>query len=331
VYRLKDIATFIDAELIGDASIKINSLATSFNAQKDQLTYIASNKYKADLLDLKAGAVIITKDLLEDCPTNALVVDNVYLAFAQITHYFKQQPTYLDGVHTSAQINSKNIAKSCTIGAHVVIGKNCTIGTNTIIEQGVIIGNNVIIQPNVTILQNCTIGNNVFLSVGVVIGSEGFGNALDNQGHWHTIAHLGNVIIGDDVAIGANTVIDRGTLEDTQIHSGVRLDNLVHIAHNVSLGANTAIAAGVTIGGSVTLGKRCQVGGGAVIASHMCLADDVIVTGASTVDKHLNKGHYTGFTSISLHSDWKRIQMWLSKLDKITQYLNIKLKSLKGQ
>jgi UDP-3-O-[3-hydroxymyristoyl] glucosamine N-acyltransferase len=87
VYRLKDIATFIDAELIGDASIKINSLATSFNAQKDQLTYIASNKYKADLLDLKAGAVIITKDLLEDCPTNALVGDNVYLAFAQLTHF----------------------------------------------------------------------------------------------------------------------------------------------------------------------------------------------------------------------------------------------------
>ncbi|SGZ85088.1 UDP-3-O-[3-hydroxymyristoyl] glucosamine N-acyltransferase [Bathymodiolus thermophilus thioautotrophic gill symbiont] len=331
MYILKDIATFIDAELIGDASIKINSLATSFNAQKDQLTYVASNKYKSDLPTLTAGAVIITKDLLKDCPTNALVVNDVYLAFAQITHYFKQPPTCFDGVHTSAQINSKNIAKNCTIGAHVRIGKDCTIGANTVIEQGVTIGNNVIIQPNVTVLQNCTIGNNVSLSAGVVIGSEGFGNALDSQGHWHTIAHLGNVVIGNDVAIGANTVIDRGTLEDTQIHNGVRLDNLVHIAHNVSLGENTAIAAGVTIGGSVTLGMRCQIGGGAVIASHIHLADDVVITGASTVDKHLDKGRYTGFTSISPHSDWKRTQIWLLKLDKITQYLNIQLKHLKGR
>ena len=331
MYKLKDIATFIDAKLIGNESIKISSLASCSKAQKDQLTYIVSNKYKSDLLTSKAGVIIITKELLKDCPTIALVVDNVYLAFARITHYFKQQLICFNGIHTSAQINSKNIAKNCTIGANVTIGKHCTISANTVIEQGVTIGDNVIIQPNVTILQNCTIGNNVFLSAGVIIGSEGFGNALDNQGHWHTIAHLGNVVIGNDVVIGANTVIDRGTLEETKIQNGVRLDNLVHIAHNVSLGEGTAIAAGVTVGGSAILGKRCQVGGGAIIASYMRIADDVIITGASVVDKHLNKGRYTGFTSISLHSDWKRAQMWLSKLDKITQYLNIKLKHLKGQ
>jgi UDP-3-O-[3-hydroxymyristoyl] glucosamine N-acyltransferase len=137
------------------------------------------------------------------------------------------------------------------------------------------------------------------------------------------------VVVGNDVNIGANTVIDRGTLADTQIQNGVRLDNLVHIAHNVNLGTDTAIAAGVTIGGSAILGKRCQVGGGAVIASHMHLADDIIITGASTVDRHLSKGHYTGFTSISSHSNWKRTQMWLLKLDKIARYLNIKLKNIK--
>ncbi|CAC9433535.1 UDP-3-O-[3-hydroxymyristoyl] glucosamine N-acyltransferase (EC 2.3.1.191) [uncultured Gammaproteobacteria bacterium] len=329
MYTLGELADFINAEVIGDELLNITGLASSTNAQKNQLTYISSAKYKSDLINSMAGAVILTKDLLDDCPTNALVVDNVYLAFAKISHYFKQQPTHLNGIHTSAKINSQNIANSCTIGEGVVIGKNCTIGANTTIEQGVSIANNASIQANVTILQNSIIGNNVVISAGVVIGSEGFGNALDSQSRWHSIAHLGNVMIGNDVTIGANTVIDRGTLEDTQIHSGVRLDNLVHIAHNVILGANTAIAAGVTIGGSAILGKRCQVGGGAVIASHMCLADDVVVTGASTVDKHLSSGHYTGFTSISTHSNWKRSQFWLLKLDKIAKYLNITPKNLK--
>ena len=330
MYTLGDIASFVDAKLIGDASLEINGLAASSKAQKGQLTYISSSKYKLDLLNSTASAVILTKDLLDDCPTNALVVDNVYLAFAKITHYFKQYSNHLDGIHASAQINSKNIANSCTIAEEVIIGKNCTIGANTAIEQGVTIGDNATIQPNVVILQNTTIGNNVVISAGVVIASEGFGNALDKQGHWHAIAHLGNVLIGNNVTIGANTVIDRGTLEDTQIHNGVCLDNLVHIAHNAILGTDTAIAAGVTIGGSAILGKRCQIGGGAVIASHMHLADDTVVTGSSTVDKHLSKGHYTGFTSISLHSNWKKTQMWLLKLDKIAHYLNIKLKNLKN-
>ncbi len=328
MYTLGNIANIIDAELIGDATTKISGLASIDKAQKAQLSYVASDKHKPDLMRSNAGAVIITKSLIADCPTNALVVENVYLAFAKITHYFKQPAIQIGGIHPDAKINSENIANNCTIAKQVVIGKNCTISANTVIEQNVVIGDNALIQPNVTILQGCTIGNNVVISAGAVIGSEGFGNALDSKGHWHTIAHLGNVIIGNDVTIGANTVIDRGTLDDTQVCDGVRLDNLVHIAHNVILGKDSAIAAGVTIGGSATLGERCQIGGGAVIASHMYLSDDTIVTGSSTVDKNLNKGHYTGFTSISLHSDWKRNQMWLLKLNKIARYLNIKLKNL---
>lgn len=331
MYKLRNIADFIDAKLMGDASIEITGIAAISKAQKNQISYISSNKHKSDLLHSNAGAIILTKDFLSHCPTNALVVEDTHLAFAKLTHYFKQRSIRLNGIHPSAKINSKNIANNCTIGEGVVVGKNCTIEANVVIGQGVEIGDNVAIQPNVSILQNTKIGNDVIVSAGVVIGSEGFGNALDKKGHWHSIANLGNVIIGNNITIGANTVIDRGTLEDTHIHDGARLDNLVHIAHNVILGQDSAIAAGVTIGGSAILGRRCQVGGGAVIASHIHLADDTVITGSSTVDKHLSKGRYTGFTSISLHSEWKRTQMWLLKLDKIAQYLNIKLKNLKGK
>lgn len=317
MYKLGDLANFINAQLIGDASSKVNSIAALDDAKKNQLTYIVDAKYKPALISSNAGVVILTQDLLNDCPTNALVVDNVYLAFAQISHYFK--------VHID-----ETVSDNCTIAKTAHIGNNCAIGANCVIGQKVVIGDNVVIHPNVTLLQGTVIGNNVVLAAGVVIGSEGFGNALDSKKHWHSIAHLGNVIIGDNVTIGANSVIDRGTIKDTQIRNGVRLDNLVHIAHNVMIGAHTAIAAGVTVGGSTTLGKYCQIGGGAVIASHMRLDDNTTVTGSSTVDKHLNSGHYTGFTSISPHSNWKRTQFWLLKLDKIVQHLNIKLKNLKG-
>lgn len=330
MHTLGEIAKIINAKLVGDANIEITSIATSSSANQTQLTFINGNKHKQTLINSKAGAIILDNNLLKNCPTNALVVDDVYLAFAKATHLFKKQTVPCQGVHPSAKTNHAKIAPNCVIGKHVIIGHHCTIASNVVIEDNVTIGNHALIQPNVSILQGCSIGNNVVISSGVVIGSEGFGNAQDQQKHWHNIAHLGDVVIGNNVSIGANTTIDRGTIEDTQIDDGVQIDNLVHIAHNVIIGQDSAIAATVTIGGSCTLGKRCMVGGGAIIASHINLANDIIITGASTVDKNLSEqGHYTGFTSISKHQKWKKIQVWLLNLDKIAHYLNIKLKKLK--
>lgn len=330
MHTLGDIAKTINAKLVGDSNVEITGIASSLYANQTQLTYIVNSKYKQTLIHSKVGVVILNKDLLRICPTNALVVDNVYLAFAKATHLFKKQTVCYHGIHASAKINNAKIAPNCIIGKNVAIGNHCIIASNVVIEDNVTIGNYALIQPNVSILQGCSIGDNIVISPGVVIGSEGFGNAQDQQKHWHSIAHLGYVVIGNNVSIGANTTIDRGTIEDTQIHNGVQIDNLVHIAHNVIIEQDSAIAATVTIGGSCTIGKRCMVGGGATITSHVNLADDIIITGASTVDKNLSEqGHYTGFTSISKHQKWKKIQVWLLNLDKIVHYLNIKLKKLK--
>lgn len=330
MYTLKELAGFINAKIVGDANFEITSIASAALAKNNQLSYVVSKKYKKELKTSQAGAIILNEDLLADCHTNALVVDNVHLAFAKITHYFKQQSTHLDGIHPSAKIGHSKIAPSCIIGKNVTIGDNCIIDSNSTVEDGVLIGDNTHLQPNVTILQNCTIGNNVFISSGVVIGSEGFGNAIDAQGRWRTIAHLGNVVIGDYVSIGANTAIDRGTLEDTQIHDGVRLDNLIHIAHNVIIGQNTAIAGSTGIAGSTTLGKRCMVGGMVGIVEHLNICDDVIINGKSAVNKDIKTpGNYTGIMPLMPHRQWQNIGMWITKLDKITRYLNIKLKNLK--
>ena len=330
MYNLQELAQFIDAKLIGDADVNVSSVASAISAKNNQLTYVVSQKYKSELVSTQAGVVILNHDLLIDCPTNALVVDDVYLAFAKITHYFKKEVVPANGIHSSVKTGQAIIAQNCTIGKEVVIGRNTTISSNTVIEDNVTIGDNTYIHPNVTILQGCSIGDNVVVSSGAVIGSEGFGNARDNQNKWHTIAHLGNVVVGNNVTIGANTTIDRGTLEDTEIHDGVRIDNLVHIAHNVIVGKDTAIAASTAIAGSVILGKRCMIGGMVGIIGHLNICDDVIVNGKSTVDKNIKiPGVYTGIMPLMPHKQWQNVGLWLVKLDKIVKYLNIKLKNLK--
>jgi UDP-3-O-[3-hydroxymyristoyl] glucosamine N-acyltransferase len=332
MYTLGEIAEFINAKLVGDASVKINGIASLQRSNSNQLSYIVNGKHKRDLISSQAGVIILDKSLLDDCPTNALIVDNVYLSFAKISHYFKKQITHQAGIHPSAKINNAKISATCVIGENVIIGHDCVIGPNTIIEDNVTIGDNAYLYPNVTILQGCLLGKNTVISSGAVIGSEGFGNARDNQGRWHTIAHLGNVVIGDNVTIGANTAIDRGTLEDTEIHSGVRIDNLIHIAHNVIIGQDTAIAANTGIAGSTTLGKRCMIGGMVGIVGHLNVCDDVVVNAKSTVDKDIKTpGVYTGIMPLMSHKQWQNVGLWLVKLDKITKYLNIKLKNLKGK
>jgi UDP-3-O-[3-hydroxymyristoyl] glucosamine N-acyltransferase len=204
------------------------------------------------------------------------------------------------------------------------------ISPNCVIEDEVSIGENSYIGANVTIQRECQLGKRCAILPGAAIGSEGFGNALDEQKIWQSIAHLGRVCIGDDVSIGANTTIDRGTIDDTVIHNGVKIDNLVQIAHNVIIGENTAIAAKTGIAGTTTIGKRCMIGGMVGIVGHLTITDDVIVNATSTVNISITKpGIYTGFFPLMTHSDWKKVGMWLTKLDKITKFLNIKLKNLK--
>ncbi len=318
---LGEIATLIEAELIGDASYQISSLSSIDQAQANQLSYVANNKRLDQLLNTQAGAVIINNSLKNACPANALIVKDAPVAFAKLSQYFRQENSLMADIHPSV-----------VTGKNTHIGDNCIIGANVVLEDEVIIGNNVTIGANSVVHQQCQIGDDVVIDSGVIIGSEGFGNARDDQQHWHAIAHLGKVIIGNQVTIGANTTIDRGTLGDTIIHNGVRLDNLIHIAHNVTIGEDTAIAACTGVAGSTKIGMRCMIGGMVGIVGHLNICDDVIVNAKSTVDKNINNaGMYTGIMPLMPHKKWQIVGVWLTKLDKITKYLNIKLNHLKGK
>jgi len=335
-FSLEKIAELIGATIIGDSTTEIRGISTLKDANVNQISYAVSEKYINSLSNTKAGAVILPKKLKEHCPTSALIVDDAYLAFAKITHQFKHYNSPVNNssskaiIDSSASVEDVTIAPGCVIGRNVSIGKNSIIDANCVIEDEVSIGENSYIGANVTIQRESQLGKRCAILPGAVIGSEGFGNARDEQKNWLSIAHLGKVCIGDDVSIGANTTIDRGTIDDTVIHNGVKIDNLVQIAHNVIIGENTAIAAKTGIAGTTTIGKRCMIGGMVGIVGHLTITDDVIVNATSTVNRNITKpGIYTGFFPLMTHSGWKKAGIWLTKLDKITKILNIKLKNLK--
>jgi len=330
---LDEIAKLIGASVHGEGSKVVEGINTLADANSDQISYAVSNKYKEPLINSNAGAVIIDESLKDLCSSNMLLVKNVYLAYSILTHKFKYLQN-IDHLQSGSEVINSftniDISPSSIIGKNVVIGENSSIGAKCVIEDNVSIGENSRVESNVTIQNGSQIGKNCIISPGAIIGSEGFGNARDQNNKWHAIAHLGNVIIGDNVSIGANTTIDRGSIDNTEIHSGVKIDNLVHIAHNVIIGEDTAIAATTGIAGTTIIGKRCMIGGMVGIVGHLTIADDVIVNATSTVNRNITKpGVYTGFVPLMLHSEWKKVGMWLTKLDKITKLLKIKLKNIK--
>ena len=331
ILTLKEIAELVGGSIEGDSSVLIQGIGALDSANSNQISYAISEKYKDSLKNSNAGAFIINKSLKKFCQRNIVLVENVYLAYSILSHKFKFTQN-IENFQYGCQLSYPNskIAASSLIGKNVKIGKGSTIGANCVIEDNVSIGSNSKIEQNVSIQSGSQIGSNCVISPGAVIGSEGFGNARDADKKWSPIAHLGNVLIGDNVSVGANTTIDRGTISHTEIHDGVKIDNLIHIAHNVIIGEDTAIAAKTGIAGTTIIGKRCMIGGAVGIVGHLKITDDVVINATSTVNRDITKpGIYTGFVPLMLHSEWKKVGIWLKKLDKIATFMKIKLKDIR--
>ena len=320
--KLISIAKIINARLEGNPDLEISSLGSGNETKAKSIIFISSKKLiPVNFSDY--GAILTSEKLKKEFPNcNILISSNPRLSFAELSKIFSDYPCFIG-------LKSITPIKKITTGNNVSIGLNCFFGHNVVIEDNVVIGNNVIISHNSVICRDTIIGNNVNIGPGTVVGSEGFGNVRDENGSWVHIFHHGKVKIFDNVSIGSNCSIDKGTLKDTLIHEGVIIDNLVHIAHNVSIGENTAIAAKVGIAGSCVIGKRNMIGGMVGIVDHITTADDVIISATSTVNKDIKEpGTYTGIMPISYHASWKRIALWITKLDKIVKLLNLKKSKL---
>jgi len=296
-----ELAKLLNCQIIGDAELIINDIAEPESANENDIVVLLNKKFIDKVINSKSNAVL-TKKEFQINKKSVIISDDIEISFINLLKFFEEPiATFKTSKEKKSLISEtvkigKNvqIMENVIINAETIIGDNSIIFPNSYIGKKVKIGSNVIIYPNVTIYDGCSIGNNVIIHSGTVIGSDGFGY-IQRDGKNIKIPQIGNVIIEDDVEIGANTTIDRATIGSTIIRKGVKIDNLVQIAHNVEIGENTIIAGQTGISGSSKIGRNCILAGQVGIADHAIIEDNVIV------------GAKTGVTSRVVKSEEKMV------------------------
>ena len=295
-FTAKQIAEVLNGKLEGNEKVKVNKLSKIESEEKGGLVFVADSKYEQYLYTTQAAIAIIKDNLqIEGTVKPTLIrVKNPYFAFVKILQFYASMKNEKTGISKRAFV-----AKSAKIGQDVYIGDGAFIGENAVIEEDVCIyplafvGDNVhigegtILYSGAKIYEECIIGSECILHAGCVIGADGFGFMLNEKRGYEKIPQLGNVIIGDNVEIGANTCIDRSTVGSTVIENGVKIDNLVQIAHNCSIGENTVIAANCGIAGSVKIGKNCIFAGQVGVKDHVTIGNQVIAGSQCGIHKNI--------------------------------------------
>ena len=283
--NIREIVQFLDGESVNaEEEVEISGCAKLDEAGPNDISFLANIKYKGQVDQTKAAAVLVASDLTIDTNRALIKVEDPYFAFLlMLEKLYPPIEMIKPGIADTAVVaTSSNLGEGTAVGAGVYIGENVKVGNNTIIYPNSVvlddsvIGSDCIIYPNVTIREKCLIGNRVILQPGSVVGSDGFGFAPTAAG-FHKIPQVGNVILEDDVEIGANTAIDRATTGSTVIRKGTKIDNLVQIAHNVEVDSHTVIAGQVGVSGSTKIGQWCQLGGQVGIAGHLNINDKTII------------------------------------------------------
>ncbi len=323
-YSLRELAELLNARLVGDENVKITAMAPLYRASNGEITFLLNNKYKAQLAESTASAIVLTEQDLSDYQGNALIMSDPNIGYAKLAQLFINKQHLSRGVHATAIIaGTAKIAESASIGPFVVIGERVSVGEGTAIGAGSVIGDDCaigsecIIYPKVSFYRNVRLQDRVIVHSGVVLGADGFG-MVNDRGIWRKIPQLGGVLIGNDVEIGANTTIDCGAMDDTIIGDGVKMDNQIQIAHNVIIGAHTAVAGCVAIAGSTEIGKHCMIGGRVAITDHIKICDQVILTGGTSVTKSITTpGIYSSTVSAQPHSEWQRNTVRSRQLEKL--------------
>ncbi|GBU07358.1 UDP-3-O-(3-hydroxymyristoyl)-glucosamine N-acyltransferase [Bacteroidales bacterium] len=290
----KQIADILEGTIEGDADVKVNNFSKIEEGKPGTLTFLANLKYINYIYDTKASIALVDKDFKgekELPPSLTLIrVENTYAALAILLKMVENKKVRKQGVHPKAFVCESTtighqeiyIGPLAYIGENVSLGENVSIYPQAYIGDNVSIGDNTIIYSGAKIYDNCSIGKNCIIHAGAVIGSDGFGFVMEN-GKYNKISQIGNVVIEDDVEIGANTTIDRAVIDSTIIHKGVKLDNLVMIAHNVEVGEHTAMAAQVGISGSTKVGSYCMLGGQVGLAGHIKIGNKVNIGAQSGI------------------------------------------------
>lgn len=326
-FSAQEISLLLNGTVEGDAFVKVDKLAKIEDGDAGSLTFLANPKYEQFLYTTNASVVIINQDQQLTAPVKATLirVENAYSAFTVLLEQYNTLKLNKKGIEEpcfiqpTAQVGADPyIGAFAYIGSNVKVGDNCKIYPNVNIGDNVTIGNNVTLFSGATIYFDCVIGNNVTIHAGAVIGSDGFGFAPNPDGTYTKIAQIGNVVIGDDVEVGANTAIDRATMGSTVIGKGVKIDNLVQIAHNVEVDAHTVIAGQAGISGSTKIGKNAVIGGQVGIAGHLNIANGSQLSAQTGINSSITEeGKVWGGTPYMPYKDYLRAHSKLRKLPEL--------------
>ena len=330
-FSAQQIAMLLGGKVIGDANRKVSDVGPIESAHEGQLSFLCDAKYLPHLPQTGASVVLMTESIPFDGETNATLirVENARAAMGQLLSLVaKAMNPAQKGVEQPSFVSEGVvIPDDAYIGAFAYIGKNVQLGKgvqiypHTYIGDNVKIGDNTILYSGVKVYYNCVIGKDCILHAGVVVGSDGFGFEPDAKGVNQKLPQIGNVIIEDDVEIGANTTVDRAMMGSTIIRRNAKLDNLVQVAHNVEIGESTFMCAQVGVAGSTKVGSHCILAGQVGVAGHITIADNCVFGAQSGIANHVKKsGMYQGSPIIDA-MNWRRSVVGFKQLPDIMKRL----------
>ncbi len=330
-FTAEQIAGILEGEVVGNPNAEVFKLAKIEEGTEGSLTFLANPKYINYIYSTKATITIVSNTFVpeQEITTTLIKVEDAYKSFSKLLEYYNQVKLMKSGIEQPSMI-SENVTYGeglylgsfCYIGKNVKIGDNVKIYPNSFIGDNVTIGNDCVFFAGVRIYSETEIGNNCTIHSGTIVGSDGFGFAPQEDGTFKKVPQIGNVIIENDVEIGANTTIDRATLGSTFIRNGVKLDNHIQVAHNVDIDENTVIAAQTGIAGSTKIGKNCMIGGQVGIAGHLIIGNGVKVQAQSGIGKNLPDNEVVQGSPAFNYGDYAKSYVHFKNLPKIVSDIN---------
>lgn len=337
-FTAEQIAGILEGDIVGDPNVEVDKLAKIEEGKEGAITFLANPKYTSFIYSTEASITIVGDEFVaeEELSTTLIKVKDPYKAFSKLLEYYNQVKLNKTGIEDQSYISSTaTYGENLYLGAFAYLGENVKIGNNVkifpnaFIGDNVEIGNDVLIFPGAKIYSETIIGNNCVIHGGAIVGADGFGFSPNQEGVYSKVPQIGNVIIEDNVDVGAGTTIDRATLGSTIIRKGVKLDNQIQIAHNVEVGEHTAIAAQTGIAGSSKIGKNCLIGGQVGIAGHIQIGNRVKIQAQSGIGRNIKDGEVIQGSPAFGYNDWNKAYVHFRNLPKIEDRLTQLEKKLK--
>lgn len=325
-FTAEQIAGILEGEVVGNPNAEVSKLSKIEEGTEGSLTFLANPKYLNYIYETKATITIVNKSFEpeNELTTTLVKVEDAYKSFSKLLEFYNQIKHNKIGIEEPSLLSKSTkygnhfyLGAFSYVGENVIIGENVKIFPNSFIGDNVVIGDNTMIFAGAKIYSETIIGKNCTIHSGVVIGADGFGFAPNEDGEYTKVPQIGNVIIEDNVDIGAATTIDRATLGSTIIHKGVKLDNQIQIAHNVEIGKNTVIASQTGVAGSTKIGENCMIGGQVGIVGHIIIGNNVKIQAQSGIGRSLKDGEVVQGSPALGYSDFNKSYVHFKNLPKI--------------